>query len=139
MKRNTRKRIYNRITQAQNYLKERNNKDKVDSFLEKYYQCELAATECIFDYRLDKKEEEKEIRIIVSTVKAALNHAGLNAKESLLNYLFAANDKRGQRSAKRLRNAIVHEISVTDMREVNNRFYELKEYMEEFLRSFDIE
>ena len=111
----------------------------IDSFLEKYFQCELACVEMIKDYRTDKKDDDKEIKIIVQTIKSSMNHIGINANDLLLNNLFSSNRKSGQRSAKKLRDGIVHELSREAIREVINRYHELNTYMDEFLLLFDIQ
>ena len=139
MKRNAKVRVFNRVSSMRNILREDNNGVKIRKFLEKYFECELACREVIKDYKIDKKETEKEIRIIVKAVDAALRHIGINAREALLNNLFSANKTRGQCSAKKLRDAIVHDLSKEDVREVSRRFRELESYMDEFLRLFDIE
>lgn len=139
MKKNTKARVYKRISTIRNMLRENQNRERVDRFLEKYYQCELACKEIITDYRATTKNADKEIRIIVKTVRASINHIGINASDTLLSNLFSAKDTRGQCSAKKLRNAIVHDLSKEDIREVSRRFYELDAYLSEFLRLFDVE
>ena len=139
MKKNTKARIYNRISNAKNILREGRNREMIDSFLEKYFQCELVCVEMIKDYRTDKKDDDKDIKIIVQTIKSAMNHIGIHVDDLLLNNLFSSNKKSGQRSAKKLRDGIVHELSKEAIREVINRYYELNTYMDEFLLLFDIQ
>ena len=71
----------------------------------------------------------------IKVIVAACHHAGLSISDDVRYSLFSAMKNRGSRSAKKLRDAIVHSLSINDIKEVNSRFKGLDSDMDAFLRS----
>ena len=71
----------------------------------------------------------------IQVIVAACHHVGLNISNDVLNRLFSSSDKRGKRSAKKIRNAIVYSLSINDIKEVITRFIALDSDMDVFLSS----
>jgi hypothetical protein len=72
-------------------------------------------------------------------IPAALKYAGYTIDNDVLNVLFAGSGKyrkRGSKSAKQLRNAIVHNVSEPDILEICHRYEQLHHAMDSFLGYF---
>ena len=100
-------------------------------------KCELACKLIILEYKAAKKKPVSydEVKMQIQVIVAACHHVGLNISNDVLNRLFSSSDKRGKRSAKKIRNAIVHSLSINDIKEVITRFIALDSDMDVFLSS----
>ena len=67
-----------------------------------------------------------------TTISAALRTTGYEPDEIVLKRLFKANEKRGCRSARDLRNGIVHDLNVRDLEELMNRRDELFDLLDDY-------
>ena len=126
-----------RIQQVDTLLSNPTTRAKKDSFLEKYMKCELACKLIIMEYNAAKKKtiSYKDVKMQIQVIIAACRHVGLSISNDVLYRLFSSSEKRGQRSAKILRNDIVHSLSINDIKEVDSRFMALDSDMDVFLRS----
>ena len=100
-------------------------------------KCELACKLIIMEYNAAKKKtiSYKDVKMQIQVIIAACRHVGLSISNDVLYRLFSSSEKRGQRSAKILRNDIVHSLSINDIKEVDSRFMALDSDMDVFLRS----
>ena len=126
-----------RIKQIEALLSNPTTRASKESFLEKYIKCELACKLIIVEYETAKKKTVSydEVKMHFQVIVAACHHVGLSVSDDILRRLFSTSEKRGHRSAKTIRNAIVHKLSVNDIKEVNSRFTALDSDMDAFLRS----
>ena len=131
----TQTRLRKRLNEIETLLSDEKKREHVFGFLEEYIKCETICREMIFEYKKTTKSQEKreEIKIRVDTAKKAWGAAGYQDMSSILNYLFSSSEKRWEKSAKKLRDAIVHAQKKEDINEVDKRYKELTEYMDEYL------
>lgn len=90
----------------------------VGEFISLYIQSEIFAKKLQYYYRTDMKKTGKD-ELNISTLKAALKHFNLNTPDSDISDLFRGGlRKRGQKSARQLRNCYLHTLSVDDKKEI---------------------
>lgn len=109
-----------------------------DRFLEKFIICETVYKIVLKKYleTNNKYDPRKSLKIQIEQVRTALQKAGYTPDFGLLDRLFNGSGvykKRGNKSAKILRNGIEHEMNVKDMQEVVDRYNELMNDMDTFL------
>lgn len=105
-----------------------------DTFLEKFIFCEIP-TKAALDFYYAQKGEQKDVKSITmsySIIKAALKKSGYNPDEDILEKVFKANNKKGEKSARDLRNGIVHDLNVKDLMEVMSRKDELFKLLDDY-------
>lgn len=126
-----------RIQQIEVLLSNATVKANMDSFLNKYVLCELACKLIIMEYKAAKKQSlpYNDIKMQTQVIVAACHHVCLKVSDEVLRRLFSSADKRGSYSAKKLRDAIVHSMSINDIKEVNTRSIELHADMDAFLNA----
>ena len=66
------------------------------------------------------------------TIKAALKHAQYDVRNENLEKIFKAKKRRGERSARDLRNGIVHDLTEPDLQELIKRKNELFRLLDDF-------
>lgn len=129
--RELRKRILKNVCLKMNFLDKANNRAVKDQFIEKFVLCEIA-TKNVLSYYGKEKDVEK-IKMRLDTIKVALCHAQYDVDNEMLEKMFKAKKKRGERSARDLRNGIVHDLKVPDIQEVIGRKDELFNLMDRYL------
>ena len=67
-----------------------------------------------------------------TTIIAALKKSGYNPDEDMLKKVFKAKEKRGEKSARDLRNGIVHDLNIYDLMEVMDRKNELFKLLDDY-------
>ena len=107
------------------------------AFLDKYILCEETCKTVLMDYFL--KENKKtvkadDIKLNLSQIVPAFKLAKIPVDKEVLEKIFGAETIRGSKSAKKLRNGIVHAMNKNDILEVQSREQELFEYMDEYIR-----
>lgn len=110
------------------------NRAVKDQFIEKFILCEIALKTVLNNYyKVHGKEKETEnIEMGLSTIKAALKLAQYDVEDENLEKLFKAKRKRGERSARDLRNGIVHDLKVPDLQELIDRKDKLFGLLDDF-------
>ena len=76
-------------------------------------------------------------RFINNRNKYILHYAGYTFKKDFLEKLFGSETRVGKRSAKKLRDALTHKIGNSALNELQERYDELNEYMDEFLNTIE--
>lgn len=106
-------------------------------FLEKYIICEYCYKVLLKEYRIAKEKDSKpsSLNINVQEIKKVLSFAGITISDQIIDAIFSSNDKNGQRSAKKLRDNIVHQLHDSSLRESVDRFEELSTAMKLFTDS----
>ena len=137
IKQNRKARASSRITQVLSILDNGTSRNHVFSFLEKYILCEIAAKELVVGYKNDLNDpiEYKDVKMDLRILKGAFNHYGLGIPADVTKRLFCSNNEKGKRSAKKLRDSIVHSITKQNITEVDNRFNQLIADMDMFLEA----
>lgn len=131
--------LRNKVTQnvnsKKNFLNRLAYRETKDAFLEKFILCEIALKAILQNYFSSRNEDKKveALEMGSSTIEAALKVAGYKPSEEQLKMMFKAKQNRGQKSARDLRNAIVHDLNVNDIKEVVDRKDELFELLDNFL------
>ena len=104
-----------------------------DEFLEKYCFCEIATKRILSEYhKAQGRRMSKVIRI--DSVRASLRFFHVAVDNQTIDKMFKSEQKRGSRSARDLRDSIVHNLSIPDMKEVVDRKQELFLLMDGYLK-----
>ena len=116
-------------------LNDNDNRAIKDRFLEQFTMCEMVARKAIFIHKKsnNKRVNEKSIKLQISAIKQALKNTGYIYESDMIDDLFKTREKRGEKTAKDLRNGIVHSLNVNDIREVVERKEELFSLMDSFI------
>ena len=69
----------------------------------------------------------------ITDIKAALINAGFETNTMELDKMFKKDCLRGERSARDLRNAIVHDLSVNDIDELVKRWEDIQKTLDSYL------
>ena len=117
-------------------------KEMIEEFKYKYSVCEIVYKVILDSHQFNKTGVHNQ-RLIVDMrqVPHALKYAGYDFDNGMLSHLFGAEDKNGQRSVKKLRDSLTHNLSDAAVKELRDRETELNGYMDSFLskvRCFDV-
>ena len=128
--------IERKMRKISRYLEDDQRRSEKDKFMEKYMLCEAACREILYAYNKDRKRMKKEdIQLNMQTIPSVMNKAGYQFDKELLTAIFGSSNKRGEKSAKKLRNGIAHSFCVEDMDEAFNRRVQLHQEMDKFLKA----
>jgi len=106
---------------------------KLGNFLSMYFACHILAGKLV---KYKKGKEAKPLR--VDMIKSAIKTFGLQIADSVIDEIFSLDAKRvrGNYSCRILRNNYVHNLSKNDKDEIESRFVDLKNYMEQWIDLF---
>jgi len=110
-----------------------------NDFVEKFILCEIAYKTLLREYKISRNERytEEKLTINMKQISSVLRFFSIQIESNILSHIFSSKEKRrGQKSAKLLRNGIVHSLDAGDMLEVFRRQNELQSYMNSFLYVF---
>lgn len=130
-----RNRVIQNVNSRRNFLNRVGYRETKDEFIEKYVLTEVAIKNILSSY-YKFKGDEKEVESIemgLTTIKAALKLTGYVPEDNTIDKMYKAKQKRGLRSARDLRNGIVHDLNVQDIQEVIDRKDELFKLLDDFL------
>lgn len=130
-----RKSIAKKMKALSIYLKDPFIRKEKDEFLEKFMLCEAACKEILSAYFKEKGKSinNSSIKLDMVSIPSAMKKAGYPLSKALLTGIFGASRTRGKKSAKKLRDGIVHSLSKEDINEVIDRRMQLHKMMDEFL------
>lgn len=117
------------ISDADKLIKE--NEYLVSNFLYKFISCEVACKqiiECIDGI------EQKETKLNVNVIKKCVKSYGIIFDDNMLYEIFSAEDSKGHRSCKKLRDNVVHGLKKSAIEEIKNRYDELFRAMNMFIK-----
>lgn len=126
----------NTIAQINEILETNTNRDKINSFLSKFSECEVYVRYYLKKYYQDCGEQikDEDIKLIREDIKDALNDYGIYFEDDkLLTEIFGQKSKKGERSCKQLRNKITHLLKKSEINEVINNYEMLINKMDEFI------
>lgn len=109
----------------------------VTSFLAKFVICETTYKVLLKEW---KHMEERELRLILNQVKPVMEFAGYPYDGNRMKKLFGSENKAGERSVKKIRDALMHNMNGSALEELKKRRDEIFKYMDWFLnmvRNFD--
>lgn len=126
---------YKKYEKAQSVLANAQYLQAKDEFLSKFALCEIACKSVIEYYKKaqDESIDIKEIKLDMRSIPAAFAKFNYDIDRHILTDIFSASKNRGQKSAKKLRDCIVHALSEEDILEVINRKAYLYSVMDSFL------
>ena len=129
------KTIAKKMRSISNYLEDTSKRSEKDRFMEKFMLCETACKEILVAYFKERKKEidRRNLKLDMVSIPPAMKKAGYQFSKDLLADIFGAAEKRGEKSAKKLRNGIAHSLCLEDIDEVFNRREHLHQEMDEFL------
>ena len=115
-----------KIHNINEYLAQDNHRAIKDRFLEKFMLCEIGYKELLKHYykSRNKKFNEDDLKLSMQTIPKVLSHFRISIDMQTLKEIYStANEfkKRGTKSARMLRNGIVHDLNVQDTGEVIDR------------------
>lgn len=130
--------ILQNVHSKKNYLDKADNRAVKDKFIETFILCEIATKVVLaYYYKVNDKEKNiEDIELGLNSIKPALRLAQYEITDDVLEKMFKAKKKRGERSARDLRNGIVHNLTVKDIQEVISRKDELFSLMDGYLKVF---
>ena len=117
-------------------LLDEENEKVVYIFIKNFIICETCYKIILDRYlKLKKKKTTlpENMKIHLTQVTAALSYCGFDFDAHIIESIFKSKTKRGQNSAKILRNGIVHNLQIEDIKEVILRKDELFTYMNTFI------
>ena len=111
---------------------------KRKDFINKFVLCEIACKHIVEAYKIHKKDLKpgEYITLDMRHIPAAMALYGYNIPKHVLSDVFGSGKKRGHKSAKKLRDRIMHAMNEDDLNEVIDREKFLHERMDEFLGYF---
>lgn len=128
-------RVKRKIGKIEELLSNGATRSTKNEFLEKFMICETACKAIISDYNQGKKKKtaDRDIKLQIQIIEAAIKYAGYSIKKETLTAIFGSTEKRNEKSCKKLRDGIVHSMSAEDIQEVVNRHTLLLSEMQIFL------
>lgn len=132
---NRRARAANRINQVQSKLESENSREHVGTFLEKYFLCEVAVKEMIVGYKDATGDHVayKDVKMHLQVIRAAIRYYGLQLPDATIARLFASSRTNGSRTAKSLRNSLVHGMAKQTISDINAQYTQLITDMQELI------
>ena len=129
------KSIAKKMRSLSTYLENSSKKCEKDRFMEKFMLCETACKEILVAYFKEKKKavDRRTLKLYMVSIPSAMKKAGYQFDKDLLANIFGSAEKRGEKSAKKLRDGIAHSLCIEDIDEVFNRRVLLHQEMDAFL------
>lgn len=112
----------------------------VENYKTRFAICEIVYKVVLKEYLSLKGKSTKALQLNMNQIKVAMPFAGYDFDEDFLRRLFGSEKTVGNRTAKKLRDDLTHEISKSALNELTTRKDELFGLMDEFLekiRTFD--
>jgi len=105
----------------------------VGEFISDYLRCDLFATRLMNYYQADK--QYKKTKLNTQALDEACRHFSLHfPKENILRLFRGGEGKRGEKSAKQLRNGYLHQLSKADRNEILEKSTEFTLPMKQLLK-----
>lgn len=128
------------IETAKLFLDTDNHRNSVFLFLEKFSQCEVYVRPILRDYLLneDPNIKEEEIGLECRQIINAFSEKGIYFNDNKIVYnIFGSKNKTNESSCKWLRNKITHSLMQRALSEVCNRYDELIDNMDNFIKTIE--
>lgn len=107
-------------------------------FIDRFTLCDLSCKTILEYYKKVKRQEAGDIKLVLDMriIPHAFAWAGINVDRNVLNRIFGGSKSfktRGTKSAKKLRDGIVHAMNTEDLQEMLDRQDELMSLMDVYL------
>ena len=113
-------------------------KQMLDDFKDKFTHCESVYKVILKEHQSNKTGTQNTfLKIDMRQVPYALDYAGYTFEKDFLEKLFGSETRVGKRSVKKLRDALTHKIGNSALNELQERYDELNELMDQFLNTID--
>ncbi len=131
----------NRLTNARHIATDLSTRGIRYAFIDKFTLCDLTCKAVLESYEKAKGtfKQGSFMDLNMKRIPSAMNHFGLSIPKHILNGVFGGSaqyKKRGTKSAKKLRDGIVHGMNKEDIKEVVSRNTDLNNLMDTFLSYF---
>ena len=110
------------------------DKELISNFKYKFTICEKAYK--IMESEL-KNKKMKNIKINLNSIKSDIRKLEYKVDEKILDELFSHNNERGNKSIKKLRDALTHDIKEKDIIELKSRKTDIFKTMDKFLNQLE--
>ena len=133
-----RRKVRRTTESKKNYLDKsgrENYRQIISVFLEKFVLCEVGTKKALSAYYSnngDPKDVE-DINMPITDIRKALDNAGYDTTFMELEKMFKKNNKRGEKSARDLRNGIIHELASEDIDELVTRWDDIQAALDKYL------
>ncbi len=105
-------------------------------FFDLFLVCEATARKIIEYYRNQKKPKNTTENYTITQIRSAVKHFNLYVVDSTIEHIFkAGKGKLGHKTCRQLRNSYIHNVP-KGKEEIELRFKELKDYMEQWIYIF---
>ena len=133
-----RRRIRRTVESKKNYLDKpgrENYRQTICTFLEKFVLCEVGTKKALSSYyqKNGNPKEVEDMTMSLTDIKKALEDAGFDISSMPLDEMYKKNCNRGAKSARDLRNAIVHDLSAEDINELIDRWSDIEAVLDSYL------
>ncbi len=133
-----RRRIRRTVESKKNYLDKPGRetyRQIIGAFLEKFVLCEAGTKKALSSYyqKNGNPKEIEDINMPLTDIKKALEDAGFDINSMPVDGMFKKNNNRGAKSARDLRNAIVHDLSSEDIGELVDRWSDIEATLDSYL------
>lgn len=129
------------LTRLETIITNTQTTQRIEDFKAKFTRCEIVYKVILADHQQNKTGTVPDrMQVTMTQVPYALQYAGYHFQHELLKNLFGAEEKIGERSVKKLRDALTHAMKQNAIDELEQRYEELNGYMDSFLdeiRTFD--
>lgn len=114
-----------------------------NQFIDKFTLCDLTCKVILEGYKKQQKQNNQDFRLVLDmrTIPYAFAWAGYEVDRNVLSRIFGGSKsfkKQGTKSAKKLRDGIVHAMNVDDIQELVERQNELFSVMNTYLSLFKL-
>ena len=124
------------IENSEQILNQNNNRIIVFNYLEKYIQCEVLCKNVVilFLNNIGEDYEKDVIPFTLNVIKKATSSYNIIFNDNrLLTRIWGQNEKKGNRSLRKLRNKFVHELNASYLLEIIDRYEDLTSDMNIFI------
>ena len=131
-----RDKVKSNIDTRKTFLEQNEHRSVLNAFTEKFILCEIATKIILSEYFKNNGEEKdyRDLKLHTTTIKNALLAASYDINDEILKGMFRSKQPRNQRSARDLRNGILHDYNIQDIKEVIERKDEISELMDKYLQ-----
>ena len=127
------KKIYQKISNLEANFEPSKKDEQFLEFLRKFIICEQifqSACKLKIGHKISSKEYTD---LKVNSIVSVLNYYGYTIEKSLIKFIFSSDDKKGERSCKKLRNYICHDYNQFAINELFERYDECISHMDTFI------
>lgn len=124
---------------SEQILNQDNNRTIVFCFLEKYIQCEILCKNVVilFLNNIGEDYDKDDIPFTLNAIKKAISSYNIIFNDNkLLTRIWGQNEKKGNRSLRKLRNKFIHELNENYLLEIIDRYEDLTSDMNIFIEKF---